>query len=239
MHCSLRGRFIQAYQDIARKLNLPGCDGPQSDTARLVSEWLSEASNGVWLMILDNADDLDIFFSTKVASVSKGATFSPLISYVPRTSHGLIVITTRDRRLGERLADREPPVTLGPMPSIEAEMLLRSRMNAADSSDEDDSQCLLEALEFLPLGMLRRSAAFHSFPPDCILPRRRTPDSSLRYFLKTTWLLHSASEFLLEVSAAYRFSTCQQSSVRAGARFLTPYLASSRPQPTWPRKVPV
>lgn len=63
MHCSSRGRFIQAYQDIARKLNLPGCDGPQSDTARLVSEWLSEASNGVWLMILDNADDLDILLN--------------------------------------------------------------------------------------------------------------------------------------------------------------------------------
>ncbi|MCJ1246486.1 hypothetical protein MMC30_003694 [Trapelia coarctata] len=161
VHCSSAARFTQAYQDIARRLELPGHDDPTKDTVRLLSEWLSEASNGAWLMILDNADNLEIFFPSKLASASEEDTSAPLIRYIPRASHGSIVITTRDKRMGERLADREAPVTLDPMDATEAKELLRSQIHSADSSNEDDLQGLLEALEFLPLA-ITQAAAFIS-----------------------------------------------------------------------------
>ena len=59
VHASTRQRFDQAYIDIARRLELPGWRDPGIDTLRLVSDWLNEADNGGWLMVLDNADDLD------------------------------------------------------------------------------------------------------------------------------------------------------------------------------------
>jgi hypothetical protein len=54
-------RFDQGYRDIARRF-LPPPDAMDDDSHILqsVRDWLSE--HGPWLLILDNADDLELFF---------------------------------------------------------------------------------------------------------------------------------------------------------------------------------
>jgi hypothetical protein len=34
---------------------------PDQDKLRTVADWLEDENNGHWLMILDNADDIDLF----------------------------------------------------------------------------------------------------------------------------------------------------------------------------------
>jgi hypothetical protein len=62
VHGSSIARFDQAYNEIARKLQLPGLGDPNVDIRRAVSEWLSDGENGPWLFVLDNADDQEVLF---------------------------------------------------------------------------------------------------------------------------------------------------------------------------------
>lgn len=61
MYASTAERFKGAYRSIAATLDLPGADDPKTDVLGLVSRWLSNIDNGRWLMILDNADDINVF----------------------------------------------------------------------------------------------------------------------------------------------------------------------------------
>jgi hypothetical protein len=146
--------FNQAYNSIARKLNLPGHEGPKVDTLRLVYEWLSDEDHGAWLMVLDNADDIEVIFSAKPTS-------SPLFNYLPRSLKGSIIITTRDARLGERLADMEKPIVVPPLAIQEAERLLRSKLPQDYELGDIDAVDLLNTLGCLPLA-ITQAAAFIS-----------------------------------------------------------------------------
>lgn len=84
-------RFQQAYLDIGRKLCLPQPEKQTDDIKKIVQEYLSQDSAGRWLLIYDNADDLDLWYKN-----TDGTDESALINYVPTSSHGSIIFTTRD-----------------------------------------------------------------------------------------------------------------------------------------------
>jgi hypothetical protein len=114
-----------------------------------VCNWFNE--HGSWLIILNNADDAEIFFSNSEAS-------KPLYSYIPHSSTGSIIITSRDRRVGERLAGRENCTTVTAPHKEEAEELLRSKVAPYAWSPKLGS-ILVKALENLPLA-ISQAAAF-------------------------------------------------------------------------------
>jgi hypothetical protein len=148
----------QAYKDIARKLCLAGWNDPNVDTFQLVSEWLSNA-NGPWLLVLDNTDDMEIFFSNKGNPTSVSSEqIAPLVYYFPRSSNGSTLITTRDKRVGERLANREKAIIVLPMIKLEAERLLWSKVAEEGSLDKTKSIELLEVLGYLPLAITQVAA---------------------------------------------------------------------------------
>ncbi|KAI9771250.1 MAG: hypothetical protein M1839_002834 [Geoglossum umbratile] len=47
---------------LARELALPGIDDPEIDTLQLALKWVSDDTNSPWLLVLDNADGMDIRF---------------------------------------------------------------------------------------------------------------------------------------------------------------------------------
>ncbi|KAG5788957.1 hypothetical protein H9Q69_011978 [Fusarium xylarioides] len=63
VHAGTAQRFEDAYRTIAERLGLPGCRDPETDVLRLVRDWLHDERNGRWLMVLDNADDVWIFYT--------------------------------------------------------------------------------------------------------------------------------------------------------------------------------
>jgi hypothetical protein len=50
-----------------RSSGIPGRDDPKINILQLVYQWLCDARNGRWLMVLDNADDDGIFFSSNTS----------------------------------------------------------------------------------------------------------------------------------------------------------------------------
>jgi hypothetical protein len=95
VHASTAERFEQGYKQIAAILKLPGWDNPKIDILDLVRRWLSDVKSGRWFLILDNADDIDVF--TIPDNESEHRSF-PLLSYIPQTITGSVLFTTRDQR---------------------------------------------------------------------------------------------------------------------------------------------
>lgn len=150
VHASTPDRFDQAYKDIARKLCIPGFDDPKVNTIDILVNWLSKEENGPWLLALDNADDIDMFFEPP-----------RFVDFLPRNSNGTIVITTRDKRVGERLTDREEVIMIDPFSPEDAELLFRFKIPKGDNSSTTTVQILLKELGFIPLA-ITQAAAFIS-----------------------------------------------------------------------------
>lgn len=142
---------------------LPGYNDPKIDTPRMVLEWFHEADNEEWLLVLDNADDINIFFPTEAPDASDSECPLPLRNYLPRSQGGSMLITTRDERIGKRLAGSNALITVEPMSHQEAQDLLG--LWEIESSDSvqylDHSRNLLEALGYIPLA-ITQAAAFVS-----------------------------------------------------------------------------
>jgi hypothetical protein len=161
VHSNNVARFDQAYKEIARKLKLPGLDGPDVDTLEVVTEWLSDEDNGPWLMVLDNADDKEVLFGTNIQAPSrqsKREESAALVKYIPRSSNSSILVTTRDRRFGERLVNLEKTVAVVPFKVTDAKQLLRNKLPKNSEWDEAASIDLLEKLNFLPLAITQAAA---------------------------------------------------------------------------------
>lgn len=137
-HASNQARLDQAYKGIAKKLRLPGCNDPETDIFEIVFEWLCDEDHGPWLLVLDNADDIETFSNPMSnALLVKGRSPTPLLKFLPRSPNGSMIITTRDKRIGDRLADRAKTITVPLMMSQEADNLLRLAVSPQSNSDKN------------------------------------------------------------------------------------------------------
>ena len=131
------------------------------DTLQLVYEWLSDDYNGEWLLVVDNADDESTFYSKKSGgSVPEPETSRPLARYLPKSTEGSVLVTTRDKRVGQRLAGREQLIEVSPMTAMDSKCLLQSRI-AEEDWDDVEAMKLIEQLSYLPLA-ITQAAAFIS-----------------------------------------------------------------------------
>lgn len=125
-------------------------------------KWLNDEDHGHWLLILDNADDTEMFFPKPVLDSSPDENISTtgLASYLPRSSKGSILITTRNKILGKDLANGNMPTEIEHFTPEDAEILLRAKV-PQDRWEETDASKLVEALGCLPLA-ITQSAAYVS-----------------------------------------------------------------------------
>ena len=159
VHASNAARFEQAYTNIAAKIELPGRDDPKADILRLVYNWLCDERNGRWLIILDNADDDRVFSSTSADSdgVAHRAE-APLQSFLPQSSNGWILVTSRDLVAAVNLVGtRRNVFQVEPMTEEDALMLLKTRVPVGEAF-EDDAKTLVQTLEYIPLAVTHAAA---------------------------------------------------------------------------------
>ncbi|KAH6714496.1 hypothetical protein BKA61DRAFT_575242 [Leptodontidium sp. MPI-SDFR-AT-0119] len=159
VYASTAERFEGAYRSIATTLDLPGADDPKTDVLGLVSRWLSNIDNGRWLMILDNADDINVFQKTKEEGSSKeNGPNLPLSSYIPQSRTRSVLVTTRDRRATSWLSTRYASViTVNLMNPDKADQLLCARIPEGLSADSDRAE-LVNELDYLPLAISQAAA---------------------------------------------------------------------------------
>jgi tetratricopeptide (TPR) repeat protein len=124
---------------------------------RLVTDWLLDPPHGCWLLILDNADDIEGTFGEDPAGSSPSDSIAKLLRNCSCLSNGSIVVTTRDSRLENRLAIAGSTLEVPEMSTSEALQLLESRISIPEELDHD-AQALLVELGLLPLAITQASA---------------------------------------------------------------------------------
>lgn len=132
----------QAYMTISHMLGIQ--DVKPAEVKSKVQTHLSQDNVGQWLLIFDNVDDIDIH--------------SALKTYLPQSTQGRILFTTRNRKLALKLA----PSNVIMVPEMDEEtavnVLQKSLIQKDLLNDHEATTALLSQLTFLPLAIAQAAA---------------------------------------------------------------------------------
>lgn len=150
--------FENAYHQVARKLNI-AMDYNDTDVKYLVETVLSQEESGDWLLIVDNADDQELFFG-KPGETNESPPASYLDQYLPFSPTGSILFTTRNHEAAvDLLGLTDHRVTVQEMSKTEAITLLEMGLTEKQTGDAVKTAKLLKILQNLPLA-IRQASAF-------------------------------------------------------------------------------
>jgi tetratricopeptide (TPR) repeat protein len=148
----------QAYRDVARQLRIPGWEDENADVKRLVQGHLSRDDAGQWLIVFDNADDIDMWIAKAGSKQESEEGSRGLVDYLPSSGQGSIIFTTRDRKTAAKLA-RQNVVEVPEMDEEAATQLLQKCLiNPGLVNNRHDTAALLTELTFLPLAIAQAAA---------------------------------------------------------------------------------
>ncbi|KAK5442735.1 hypothetical protein LTS15_010942 [Exophiala xenobiotica] len=170
IYAATRGRFVQACQQMARRLRLPGWGDPKVDACELVAGWLADEENPAWLLIVDNADDANLMLGlipSGEPSTDEDSLTKPLIDYLPRIldPSRRLLVTTRNQDVANGLGQGAPAIPVGPFSLPEARLLLRRKITQDKAwPPEGMVDELLELLACIPLA-ITQAAAFTNRNP--------------------------------------------------------------------------
>ncbi|KAG9242296.1 hypothetical protein BJ878DRAFT_555788 [Calycina marina] len=146
----------QAYLSICTQLQLPVWDNRNEDPKKLLQIHLSQASAGQWLLVFDNADDINMW----TGSQGSDRVSSPLKDHLPTSQKGRIVFTSRDRKTAYDLVQRRQYMIEVPDLTEATAMVFiknyRPELNL--STHEHDAKSLLKQLTYLPLAIVQAAA---------------------------------------------------------------------------------
>ena len=148
------GTFEQAYLQIGQLLQIPGITEKSTDVKQLVKTRLSQESAGQWLLILDNADDIDMLYKRAYSHNGSLA----LIDYLPSSCYGSIIFTTRTRKAAVKQAGSNM-IKVYEMDHVEAKKVLEKSLIQTHILKEDEAtNRLLDLLTCLPLAVVQAAA---------------------------------------------------------------------------------
>jgi nucleoside phosphorylase len=141
-----------SYRRIAERvgLNKPGQATSMDDMLGRVGDWLSQAKNGRWTVILDNFDDASILPANDLH----------LTRLLPHASHGFVLITSRTATAAAKLTGSSPGkiFQVPPMGEKEALDLLRAKIANGDALVEEEAAELVRLLDYMPLAISQAAA---------------------------------------------------------------------------------
>jgi AAA+ ATPase superfamily predicted ATPase len=144
----------QAYLEVARQLCVPGWQKDKANVKRLVQKHLSEENSGQWLLVFDNADDIDMWISKS----SSNQEFDNLTDYFPRSNRGKIMFTTRDRKIAVKLAHSNILEVHEIAEDVATDLLENCLVDPALVDNKPDTKALLNELTYLPLAIVQAAA---------------------------------------------------------------------------------
>ncbi|KAK4236844.1 hypothetical protein C8A03DRAFT_45208 [Achaetomium macrosporum] len=141
-----RVAFEQAYVEMASKLPIRK-RSEDEDLKESVRRYLSSEAAGPWLLIVDNTDDIDLFFGP---SDKPGG----LNEYLPESEDGLVLFTTRSREVAVAVARNSVTELLEMDPQEAADYLKKSLIRSSGAGTAE----LLKELTYLPLAITQAAA---------------------------------------------------------------------------------
>ena len=157
VHGGTADRCRQSYAAIAEECSIPGYDNPHADVLQLVKSWLERMNSHPWLMVVDNADDKQVFYSPQSdenASLSPGRSFA---HFIPECRHGLVLITTRNVQAGIMLAKGGAMINVDAFGETDSGLLVSSCLQGVQATAEEIS-LLSSKLDYLPLALVQATA---------------------------------------------------------------------------------
>ncbi|KAK5454687.1 hypothetical protein LTR55_012126 [Exophiala xenobiotica] len=140
--------FENAYREIGQKLQVPEIAEEGADVKLLVKNAMSQNSRGKWLLIVDNADDMELLFG-----------MPRMCDYLPTSPNGSILFTTRNHDAVVKLdIPQRNIITAANMNATEALEMLQTNLQNHQMCDRDTMTALLELLAYLPLAIKQASA---------------------------------------------------------------------------------
>jgi hypothetical protein len=144
----------RAYLEAGQQFGISGLEEERADVKKLVQRHLSQESAGRWLLIFDNADDIDMW----IKKDGNGDGSPALKEYLPKSNQGRIIFTTRSRKIAVKLAQPNV-IEISEMDEEMAELLLRkSLLNQDLLHPRQYTLELLQQLTFLPLAIVQAAA---------------------------------------------------------------------------------
>ena len=219
--------FEQAYVEIAKVLRVQRSE--EEDLKELVRRHLSSDATGPWLLILDNADDMEMVRN--------------MTQYLPESDGGLILVTTRSRDVALSAADGVI-VGLHEMNLREAKGVLQKRLK--DFGENAAAEELLSELNHLPLAIAQAAAYLKrnqisiakylgllwGTEKDMVGLLSREFDDNARYdgppnAVATTWLVSFDQIYKSDLDAADILSFISQIEPKAIPQSILPGLGSN------------
>ncbi|KAI1426992.1 hypothetical protein F5Y12DRAFT_739426 [Xylaria sp. FL1777] len=142
------GSFKQAYTEMARRLDIRIKD--DEDLKECVRRYLESERAGKWLLIVDNADDMEIVFgsSDKLKGIDE---------YLPGSDNGLTLFTTRSRKVAVEVAGSDV-IDLNEMSLDEAKEFLQKTLINKQLLQDKTAEELFQELTYLPLAISQAAA---------------------------------------------------------------------------------
>ncbi|KAL9082520.1 MAG: hypothetical protein Q9165_008869 [Trypethelium subeluteriae] len=157
LHASNAARLEEAYSDIAARVGLLTQPGNTAENLQLVRRWLSDAANGQWLMIVDNADDE---VTMELGTHWRNISLAPLL---PQSDHGAVLITSRDTDVARGLVGREQDIIA--VAAMDEDQAVQLLLNKLGDAAENDARQLLQALECIPLAVVQAASYINRLRP--------------------------------------------------------------------------
>ncbi|KAI9800977.1 MAG: hypothetical protein M1825_003511 [Sarcosagium campestre] len=142
----------ETFADIARQIGLPErIESAPEDAASqkraidAVKRWFAEHDPGDWLLVVDNADELDAI---------------DVEAFIPQTLKGNVIITSRNRQA----QGFGPAIELGELSAGDAQSLLlkRSGIGTPSADEEKTAAAIVESLGYLALAIEHAGAYVQS-----------------------------------------------------------------------------
>lgn len=145
-----------AYNEVAEKLSIPGRAVTSANIPELIQRYLSQVGAGQWLLVFDNADDIDLWTSPLFPESGSKC----LTDYLPRSPQGSIRFTACDRKVAVRLFAHQNVVYVPEMDEAGATQMLQKRLINPALVETNGSvlATLLQKLTYLPLAIVQTAA---------------------------------------------------------------------------------
>ncbi|PYH67515.1 kinesin light chain [Aspergillus vadensis CBS 113365] len=139
--CKNNDSFRQACMAIAQTLGIQDVDPAK----------VEEQTNDRWLLILDGADDMDMW-------MNGSGTTAPLKNFLPSNRHGRIIFTTRNRKLAVKLASCDVIHARELDEQAGVELLRQSLIQQDLVEDKDAATYLVKQIALLPQAITQSAA---------------------------------------------------------------------------------
>ncbi|KID74960.1 uncharacterized protein G6M90_00g055500 [Metarhizium brunneum] len=146
----------QGYLSVARQLGIKDSGAKEVDIKKLVQDSLNDDSAGQWILVFDNADDIHMWIDR---TGSESQQTNCLLDYVPRSKAGRVIFTTRDRKVGVKLAQQNvmevPKMTESTAMRMFHDCLIDKKLL---DTTPGDAKAMLAWLTHLPLAIAQAAA---------------------------------------------------------------------------------